>query len=130
MVLRSNQTERSLGATPKKMRHRLRLPLRCPVIFSGDEFIGEGKSIDLGVRGCAVRSDVAPRPNDYLRLHIFTADEEGPFEVRLAKVRWVEPDRFGVEFLAFFADHDVTVRRLFQAFEKGMSCRPLEQSVR
>ena len=29
IVLRSNQTERSLGATPKKMRHRLRLPLRA-----------------------------------------------------------------------------------------------------
>jgi hypothetical protein len=102
-----------------KMRHRLRLPLHCPVMFASDEFIGEGTVIDLGVRGCAVHSDGPPMLNDYLRLHIFPADEEGPFEVRLGKVRWAEPSRFGVEFLAFFAGHDVTVRRLFQAFENG-----------
>jgi hypothetical protein len=43
-----------------KMRHRLRLPLRCPVIFASDEFVGEGTVVDLGVPGCAVESRVTP----------------------------------------------------------------------
>lgn len=41
-------------------RHRLRLPLRCPVIFASDEFVGEGMVMNLGVPGCAVEGDVAP----------------------------------------------------------------------
>jgi hypothetical protein len=39
-----------------KTRHRVRLPLRCPVIFASDEFVGEGTVVDLGVPGCAVES--------------------------------------------------------------------------
>jgi hypothetical protein len=52
---------------PAETRHRLRLPLRCPVIFASDEFIGEGTIVDLGVPGCAVESDIAPLPGDYSR---------------------------------------------------------------
>ena len=37
-----------------KMRHHLRLPLHCPVIFSTDDVVGEGRIVDLGVPGCAV----------------------------------------------------------------------------
>lgn len=48
-------------------RHRLRLPLRCPVIFASDEFIGEGTVVDLGVPGCAVESRVTPSPGEYVR---------------------------------------------------------------
>jgi hypothetical protein len=74
-----------------KMRHSLRLSLRCPVIFASDELVGEGTVVDLGVPGCAVESDIAPPPGEYVRLHVLMPDEKGPLEVGLAKVRWAKP---------------------------------------
>jgi hypothetical protein len=96
-------------------RHRLRLPLRCPVIFACDQFVGEGTVVDLGVPGCAVDSDIAPLPGDYVRLHVVMPDEEGPIEVALAKVVWAKQQRFGVEFLKFSNGQQVRVACLFRA---------------
>ena len=75
-------------------RHRLRFPLRCPVIFAS-EFVGEGTVVDVGVPGCAVESDISPLPGDYVRLHVLMPDQEGLLEVGLAKVRWAKQRRFG-----------------------------------
>jgi hypothetical protein len=82
-----------------KMRHSLRLLLRCPVVFASDKCVGEGTVVDLGVPGCAVESHVAPLRGEYVRLHVLMPGEEGPLEVGLAKVRWAKKERFGVEFL-------------------------------
>jgi hypothetical protein len=98
-------------------RHRLRLPLRCPVIFASDEFVGEGTVVDLGVPGCAVESDTAPLPGDYVRLHVLMPDEAGPFQVALAKVRWAKQQRFGVEFLKVSNGQQVRAGRLFRALQ-------------
>ena len=87
------------GAKELTMRHRLRFPLRCPVIFASDQFVGEGTVVDLGVPGCAVESRVMPSPGNYVRLHVLMPDEEGPLQVGLAKVRWAKQQRFGLEFL-------------------------------
>ena len=100
-----------------KMRHHLRLPLHCPVIFSTDDVVGEGRIVDLGVPGCAVHSEVVPAPGEYVRLHILTPQKAGAFAVHVAKVRWVKPQQFGVEFLSFDDGQQVTVRRLFEALE-------------
>src|SRR5690349_15717523 len=100
-------------------RHRLRLPLRCPVIFSSDEFVSEGTVVDLGVPGCAVESHRAPPPlpGEYVRLHVLMPGEEGPLEVGLAKVRWANQERFGVEFLRGSNGEQIGVGRLFRALE-------------
>jgi hypothetical protein len=99
------------------MRHRVRLPLRCPVIFASDEFVGEGTVVDVGVPGCAVESNIAPLAGEYVRLHLLMPDEEGPLQVGLAKVRWAKPQRFGVEFLKVSNGQQVRIGRLFRALE-------------
>ena len=76
-------------------RHRLGLPLRRPVIFASEKFVGEGTILDLSVPGCAVHSDVVPLSGDYVRLHVVMPDEEGPIEVARAKVVWAKQQRFG-----------------------------------
>ncbi len=96
-------------------RHRLRLPLHCPIIFATDEFVGEGTLVNLGVPGCAVESRVTPSPGNYVRLHVLMPDENGPLEVGLAKVVWAKQQRFGVEFLKFSDGEKVRVSRLFRA---------------
>lgn len=96
-------------------QHRLRLLLRCPVFFASDEFVGEGTILDLGVPGCAVDSDIAPLPGDYVRLHVLMPDEDGAIEVALGKVVWAKQQRFGVEFLKFSNGRQVKLGRLFRA---------------
>ena len=88
-------------------RHRLRLPLRSPVIFACDEFVGEGTVVDLGVPGCAVESDIAPLPSDYVRLHVLMPDEEGPLEVGLAKVVWRKTAAVGIEYVKVHTQQQV-----------------------
>jgi hypothetical protein len=115
-----------------KIRHRLRLPLHCPVMFASERYVGEGTLIDLGVPGCAIQSEVGPLPTEYLSLHILSADEEGSFKVQLAKVRWADSKRFGVEFLSFSDGQALTVQRLFRAFERPrreQECRLRESST-
>jgi hypothetical protein len=90
-------------------RHRLRLLLRCPVIFASDEFVGEGTVLDLGVPVVPWKATIT------VRLHVLMPDEEGPLEVGLAKVRWSEPRRFGVEFLELSNGQQVRAGRLFRA---------------
>jgi hypothetical protein len=87
------------------------------VIFASDRFVGEGTVIDLGVPGCAVESRVTPSPGNYLRLHVLMPDEAGPLQVALAKVRWTNQQRFGVEFLKVSNGQQVRVGRLFRALQ-------------
>ena len=94
------------------MRHRVRFPLRCPVIFASDEFVGEGTVVNLGVPGCAGESHITPAPGHYVRLHISMPENKGSLSVRLAKVRWSRDQCFGVEFLLISESHQVRLGRL------------------
>ena len=91
------------------------LPLRCPVILASDEFVGEGTVLDLGAPGCAVESDIAPLPGDYVRLHVLMPDDNGSLEVPVGKVRWCERQHFGVEFLRISDAQQVRLGRLLKS---------------
>ncbi len=96
-------------------RHRLRLPLHCPVIFAADEFIGEGTLVNLGVPGCAVESQRPPLPGQYVRLHVLIPDDNESLEVPVGKVRWCERQHFGVEFLCMSPGQQVRLGRLLKS---------------
>jgi hypothetical protein len=82
-------------------RQRLRLPLRCSVIFASDGFVGEGTVVDLGVPGCAVISERPPMPGQYVRLHVLMPDDNGSLEVPVGKVRWCEHQHLVRRFYAY-----------------------------
>jgi hypothetical protein len=71
----------------------------------------------FGVPGCAVESDIAPLPGEYVTLHVLMPDEEGQLEVGLAKVRWAKQERFGVEFIKVSNGQQVRIGRLFRTLE-------------
>jgi hypothetical protein len=101
--------------TGMETRHRLRLPLRCPVIFASDEFVSEGSVVNLGVPGCAVESDIAPLPGEYVRLHVLMPNDDGSLRVPVGKVRWSEGQHFGVEFLCMSHAHEMRLARLLKS---------------
>ena len=96
-------------------RHRLRLPLRCPVIFASDEFVGEGTVFNLGVPGCAIESDIAPLPGEYVRLHVLMPHDNGSLQVPVGKVRWCDRQGLGVEFLCMSHAQQMRLGRLLKS---------------
>lgn len=87
---------------------------------------GEGMLVDLSPSGCRVQSEVMVRVSEAMSLILLLPDHKGPTTVDLAMVRWVDDDKFGLEFislganeasriLGFLADIDKTVARVAPA---------------
>ena len=70
-----------------------------PVMFAGENYVGEGTVRNLSVPGCAIQSRKRVQPGSYLEMRLFLPDSAPPLRVGVAKVRWCEERRFGVEFI-------------------------------
>jgi hypothetical protein len=74
-----------------------RIPVCYPVMFQTDWYLDEGEVVDLSVPGCAIESSRCLVPDEYVRLHVLVPHHA--VCVQVAKVRWGERNRFGLEFL-------------------------------
>lgn len=82
-----------------KLRYCERIHADFPVVFAGEAYVGEGTVLNLSVPGCAVHSRNRVQPGSYLEMRMLVPDTMSPLRVGLAKVRWCEGQRFGVEFI-------------------------------
>lgn len=83
----------------------------CSVMFAGDDFVGEGRVLDLSLPGCLLESPKKVTAGEYLQLRLFLPDRQAPLHVALAAVRWVEGSKLGIEFIRTSEDEQ---RRLEQ----------------
>jgi hypothetical protein len=83
-----------------------------PIIFSGDQFVGEGTVVNLSVPGCAIQSKRRVEAGTYLELRILVPDQQAPLSVGLARVRWTHGRSFGVEFIRMPGRDQVRLGRL------------------
>jgi hypothetical protein len=98
LILKANR----LGTTA-------RVPVCYPVMFQTDWYMDEGEVLDLSLPGCAIESSRCLIPDEYVRLQVLSPHHA--VRVEVAKVRWAEGNRFGLEFLKMReADKD----RVFQ----------------
>ncbi len=81
-----------MGTTP-------RIPVCYPVMFQTDWYMDEGEILNLSLPGCAIESSRCLIPNEYVRLHVVLPGHA--VRVEVAKVRWADRNRFGLEFLKF-----------------------------
>ncbi len=73
--------------------------VQCRVFLFGDnDFEAEAQVLDLSAGGCSASSLVPLQPGMQFRLSIFLADHRWPVRVEGAIVRWVDGQRFGLEF--------------------------------
>ena len=79
-----------MGTTP-------RIPASYPVIFQTDWYMDEGEILNLSLPGCAIESSRCLIPDEHLRLQVVVPNQA--VRVEVAKVRWADRNRFGVEFL-------------------------------
>jgi hypothetical protein len=75
----------------------LRIPVCYPVMFQTDWYLDEGEVLDLSLPGCAIESSRCLIPDEYVRVQVLLPHRA--FRVEVAKVRWAERNRFGLEFL-------------------------------
>ena len=95
-----------------KLRYCERVPTQFPVVFAGEAYVGEGTVLNVSVPGCAVHSRKRVQPGSYLEMRILAPDATPSLRVGLAKVRWSEGRRFGVEFIQMLGEDQVRLGRL------------------
>ena len=95
-----------------KLRYCERVHTYFPVVFAGEAYVGEGTVLNVSVPGCAVHSRKRVQPGSYLEMRMLVPDTTSPLRVGLAKVRWCEGRRFGVEFIQMPGEDQVYLGRL------------------
>ena len=68
-----------------------------------------GEVTNLSLWGCAIETPRCLIPGEYVRLHMLLPDQN--LRIDVGKVRWVEPYRFGVEFLNVPNDQHLRITR-------------------
>lgn len=79
------------------LRHDLRLPIECPVQYSGDQIAGKGTLVNLSTGGYGITSEHPLPQGTALSLRIYLPDGETPIEVEVATVRWARSRRLGLK---------------------------------
>lgn len=74
-----------------------RVPVSYPVMFQTDWYMDEGELLDLSLPGCAIESSRCLIRDEYVRLQVLLPHHA--VRVEVAKVRWADGNRFGLEFL-------------------------------
>ena len=95
-----------------KLRYSERVRTKFPVIFSSDDVIGEGVVHDVSVPGCSMVSNTVVEPGTYLEMKVLMPDNSPSLCVELAKIRWRQGRRFGVEFIRMPGADQVRLGRL------------------
>ena len=125
-----------------KFRSCERLYTEFPVMFAGETYVGEGTVLNVSVPGCTIQSRKRVQPGSYLEMRLLVPDSASPLRIRLAKVRWCEERRFGVEFIQLpsgdqvrlgqFVKHDIPRTRPLRshASERWRSWKDSFQCVR
>ena len=95
-----------------KLRYCERVHAQFPVVFAGEAYVGEGTVLNVSVPGCAIHSRNPVQPGSYIEMRMLVPDATPPLRVGLAKVRWCEGPRFGVEFIQMPGEDQIRLGRL------------------
>ncbi len=97
-----------------KLRYCNRVHTHFPVVFASETYVDEGTVLNVSVPGCAVESRKRVQSGSYLEMRMLVPDVTSPLRVGLAKVRWCEGQRFGVEFIQMPGEDQVRLGRFIK----------------
>ncbi len=81
-------------------RRERRLFVQYPIIFLGNQGVGEGRLINLSNSGAAIESRAAVQRGTVLTLRVHLPSTPHPIAVDQAEVTWTAGEDFGVQFLS------------------------------
>lgn len=115
---------RPRGDLVVNIRYCERISTEYPVIFAGESYVGEGTVLNVSVPGCEIRSKKPVKPGAYLEMTILVPNNSS-LRVGLAKVRWCDGHRFGVEFIRMLGEDQVRLGRLVKQYGSSQSATRL-----
>jgi hypothetical protein len=95
-----------------KIRSCTRIKTQFPVIFAGENCVGEGTVVNVSVPGCEISSRKMVELGSYLEMKVLLPDRSSSLTVGLARVRWRQGHRFGVEFIKMAGEDQVRLGRM------------------
>ena len=78
-----------------------RFPVNFPIAFANDEVTGTGRVGDISMGGCTVQTDAQMALGAIFQLSFGVQDAVSTIKIDAARVRNVQLDRAGLEFLKF-----------------------------
>jgi c-di-GMP-binding flagellar brake protein YcgR len=93
-----------------------RSPVNFPIAFANDEVTGKGRVGDISMGGCTVQTDAQMALGAIFQLSLGIEDAVSTIKIDAARVRNVQLDRVGLEFLKF----QKTERERLQNFVRGL----------
>ena len=82
-----------------EQRKNLRFPVKFRSSFSSVGKVGgEGRVLDLSIRGCRIESPTQVQPGGSLEIQIQAFEHGPPIQIEAAVVRWCRERQFGLEF--------------------------------
>ena len=85
----------------EEQRMYQRFSVDFPLAFANDEVSGTGRVGDISMGGCTVLTDAQLAPGAIFHLSLGIQDTVSPIKIDAARVRNVQLDRVGLEFLKF-----------------------------
>ena len=95
-----------------KLRYCPRVHSNFPVVFTNESCVGEGMVVNVSIPGCAIQSRKRVQLGSYLEMRVLVPEATSSLHVGLAKVRWCEGRRFGVEFIRMPGEDQIRLGRL------------------
>lgn len=79
---------------------------------------GDGKVVDLSIRGCRIFSLTEVKAGTVLRLALHVSAQEPPIQVAQAVVRWYRDRSFGLEFVSLSEEAWPKLQQLVKELER------------
>jgi c-di-GMP-binding flagellar brake protein YcgR len=89
---------RATRYTPDR-REYVRIPVHASAAFSGEQVQGKGTLVNLSMSGCAMQTNVLPRPGEVLWLRLDGWNGYPQVVIDAARVRTLEKQEVGLEVL-------------------------------
>ena len=95
-----------------------RLFVQYPVVFLGNQGVGEGRLFNLSMGGGAIESGTAVQRGTVLTLRVHLPSLPHPIAVDQAEVTWTAGDDFGLEFLSLGTREQARLRQLIAGLQQ------------
>jgi len=105
--------DRDSCAPPKDPRRHDRRPVSLCVAVADKSGMAEGQVLDLSPRGCGLRLKKSLMRGQYLWLKVSPDHGRTTPVCDLVRVKWIEDDRVGVEFLCIALESLQRLQKLF-----------------
>ena len=80
-----------------------RYQVDCPIRFTHEGGVtGEGALINLSMKGCAFHSHVSMEEGMLLAIQMQPNSSTAPIKIDMARVRWVNKEECGIEFMFMY----------------------------